>query len=91
MSSNIKDNFKSEEMELHSPAEDAQIVTPNDDGDLPYIPRAFLVASDGNVKVTTKRGTVITFTGLKQGMLIPLRVTRIWSTGTTVSGIVILE
>ena len=50
--------------------------------------RAFYVGTGGDMKVTTVGGDVVTFTNLSAGSLMPVSVKRIWSTGTTASGIV---
>ncbi len=72
-----------------APAVDGLEVTPNDSADLtggPY--RSLYVggAGDGTLKVTMRSGTVLTFTGIGVGYH-PLSVSRVWLTGTGVTGI----
>lgn len=44
--------------------------------------------SGGDIKVTTARGTVVTFAGTQPGDRLPLAVKRIWSTGTVATNMV---
>jgi hypothetical protein len=46
-------------------------------------------AGSGGLVVTMASGTKLTFAGVGVGML-PLRVSRVWSTGTNVTAIVAL-
>ena len=62
--------------------EDAAAVTPSDTVDLPQFSVIF-VGGGGNVKVTTAQGSAVTFSGMNAGSVIPVRVRRVWSTGTT--------
>lgn len=62
--------------------EDAAAVTPSDSADLAQF-SVIYVGGPGNVKVTTAQGTAVTFTGVLGGTVIPVRVRRVWSTGTT--------
>lgn len=62
--------------------EDAAAVSPSDSVDLPQF-SVIYVGGAGNVKVTTAQGTAVTFTGVNAGTVIPVRVRRVWSTGTT--------
>ena len=62
--------------------EDAAAVTPSDSVDLPQF-SVIYVGGAGNVKVTTAQGSVVTFSGVNAGTVIPVRVRRVWSTGTT--------
>ena len=62
--------------------EDAAAVTPSDTVDLPQFSVIF-VGGAGNVKVTTAQGSAVTFSGMNAGSVIPVRVRRVWSTGTT--------
>jgi hypothetical protein len=49
---------------------------------------AFFVGVTGDVKVTTSTGAVLTLVGVPAYTVIPVRVTLIWSTGTTATNIV---
>lgn len=41
------------------------------------------IASDGNVKVETVGGSVVTYVGLKGGTFLPIQVYKVFATGTT--------
>lgn len=61
-------------------------VTPSDTTDLSDVTSALNVATPGTVRVTTLDGSV-TDVSVAPGYAFPLRVTRIWATGTTATGI----
>jgi hypothetical protein len=82
------DMFEPKGRSLDSPIENAFAVTPNDSTDLTISTRGIYVGSSGALKVTTVRGDEITFTNLAAGIIHPIRVARVWSTGTTASSIV---
>jgi hypothetical protein len=65
-------------------------VTPNDSTDLDFSSIVY-IGGDGNCKVTTVRGDTVTFNGLSQGDFIPVKVKRIWSTGTTTTNMIALR
>lgn len=66
-----------------SPGSRAFAVSPNDSVDLSIVTRALWVGGAGDVKVTTLGGDTVTFSGVTAGSLIPIRVSRIFSTLTT--------
>ncbi|MEJ2816383.1 hypothetical protein [Caulobacter sp. CCG-8] len=70
------------------PAEDFYPVTPDNANDLAVFTRAICLAVGGDVKVHKLDGTAVTLT-LPAGV-IPIRVRRIWSIGTTATGITAL-
>lgn len=72
---------------MEGPVESAFNITPSDSVDLTHTTRAIIVASAGNMKATTVGGTTVTFPNLVAGIFHPIRVTRIWATGTGASGI----
>lgn len=61
-------------------------ITPSDSTDLPDALRMLIVGVGGDVKITDTRGEIGTFT-LEAGNY-PVRVARVWSTGTTATGLV---
>ena len=73
-------------MEPISPIRHSLAVTPHDSNNLATPCRAVLVGAAGNIKVTYENGTVDTFY-LEAGMWHAMYVLRIWSTGTTATGI----
>ena len=74
--------------DMSSPARDAFAITPNDSTDLSSTTKALHVSTAGDIKLTFMnmlQGASITLT-LDVGYH-PIRVKRVWSTGTTASGI----
>lgn len=70
-----------------APAARAFAVTPTDATDLSYVTRYLYVGVAGDVKVVTTDGDTITLVGLAAGVLHPIRVKQVWSTGTTAQSI----
>jgi hypothetical protein len=73
-----------------NPAENGFAVTPNDSTDLTATTRALFVGGAGNLRITTSGGDTFTMTGVLAGSLIPVRVVRVLSTGTTATNIAAL-
>ena len=85
------DQFSFNQEGLTSPADNAVAVTPSNSTDLTYATRAIYVGGAGNVVVTmVGGGSNVTFTGVQAGSILPIRVTRVLSTGTTATSIVAL-
>ena len=61
-------------------------IEPDDDADLPEIVAGINVETPGTVRVTTKGGTAATVF-VTAGIVFPLRVTRVWATDTSATGI----
>jgi hypothetical protein len=83
------DMFSAYSAGLESPASYASEVSPSDTNDLPNAGRAINVASSGTVRVTTIKGDIATVT-IAAGIAFPIRAQRIWATGTTATGLVVL-
>lgn len=62
-------------------------ITPDDDTDLPRVTLAVNVATPGSLRVTMADGSAGTIS-VAPGQAIPLRLRRVWLTGTTATGIV---
>lgn len=69
-------------------ATDAFLITPNDSVNLIKLTRGLLVGTAGAVRVTMLSGAVITFPTLSAGIIHPLQVVRVHSTGTTATGLI---
>ncbi|MCW1844114.1 spike base protein, RCAP_Rcc01079 family [Prosthecomicrobium hirschii] len=82
----MADDFATISSALDSPGKNAAAVTPSDSADLGTSCRALWIGTPGNIKVTTVGGDIVTFNGMSGWF--PVRCARIWSTGTTASGIV---
>ena len=72
------------------PAHHAVAVTPNDGADLTDTTRALYVGAAGDVKVDMYGSGTVTFVGVTAGSVLPVRVDRVYSTGTTATSIVAL-
>jgi len=74
-----------------APAIGAAAVTPSDSADLPRLARALYVGSNGAISVICEDGgAAVTFSNLTAGQILPLRIKRVRSTGTTATNIVAL-
>lgn len=85
----MTDIFSAYNSGLESPATHLVSVTPDDDNDLPAASRGINVAQTGSLRVTTVGDTTETV-HIAAGVAFPLRVKRVWQSGTTATGIVVL-
>ncbi len=84
------DPFQNTSLSLDSPAESAAPVTPNDTTDLAVATRSLFVGTPGDVTVhMLGQSTPVTFPNLPV-CLLPIRVDRVLSTGTSASDIIAL-
>ena len=86
----IPDHFASYEVSLIDPGVLGVDITPNDDNDLVFKPRAITCLVAGTVRLMWPDGTTSNHT-LAVGNPLPVRPVRILATGTTASGIAILR
>lgn len=86
----MADKFSSHTESLNSPPSTLTAVTPDDATDLTVASRALNVAQSGAVRVTTVGGSTVTIS-IAAGVAFPIRVQRVWATGTTASGIVAMS
>lgn len=67
----------------------AAAVTPSDTLDLERVTRGLYIGASGNVTVVMEiDDTQVTFVGVPAGSILPIRVRRVMSTGTTAGSIV---
>lgn len=85
----MTDTFQTFTSGLDSPATSAAAVTASDSTVLDTT-RALYVGTTGDVSVVTKDGNTVTFAAVPAGAILPIRVTKVRSTGTTASNIVAL-
>jgi hypothetical protein len=85
----MADNFAGLQPGLSSPATDGVAVTPSDSTVLTTT-RAIFVGGAGNLAVVMASGNSLTLTGVTAGSLLPMRVTKVKSTGTTATNIAAL-
>jgi len=60
----------------------------SDGSDLPIFTRAIYTGSGGAIKITTVGGNTVTLVGVPAGSLMPVRVARLWSTGTVATDVI---
>ncbi len=84
------DDFSRQQTLTSDPATNAVVVTPSDSTDLTNVSRALYVGTTGNLKVTLQDSGTVLFTAVPAGVVLPIRVTRVWSTTTTASTIIAL-
>jgi hypothetical protein len=73
---------------LDSPATAAFSVTPNDSTDFAFYTRGLWIGGAGNLSVQMMNDTILTFSGVPAGTLLPLAVRKVRATGTTATNIV---
>lgn len=83
----MPDRFAEYALSLEAPAVTGFAVTPNDATDLPDVTRAIYVGSSGNIAAILSSGAELIFTGVAGGTVLPVRLRRIKSTGTTATAI----
>lgn len=84
----MSDKFELHATGLDSPAIYAAAITPSDSADVPTVPRALYCTGDGDVVVTMRNGGAPVTLPMIAGVPLPVRVSRVWATGTTATGIV---
>lgn len=74
-----------------APATRGEAVTPHDVNELARVSRALYVGGAGDLKVTMAEGDELTFSAVPAGSVLPLRVKKVFSTGTTATLIVAVD
>lgn len=82
----MQDSFATRSRRPSDPPVTVFAITPDDAADLPKVTTALNVATPGTLRVTTQDGAVSDIQ-VNAGAAIPLRVRRVWLTGTTATGI----
>ena len=75
-------------LSITRPADGAIAITPSDNNNLSRSVRALYVGVSGDVKITFIDDTEVTFVALAAGVIHPMRAKKVFSTGTTATGIV---
>ena len=70
------------------PAVFAFPISPSDVSYLPYLPRAIYVGASGNLAVLTAGGDIVILAAAVAGSILPIRVVKVFATGTTASSLV---
>lgn len=73
-----------------SSAVDAQAVTPSNTVNLSSVTRGLWIGVGGDVTVVMASGSVVTFTAVPSGFLLPIMVSRVNATATTAQSITAL-
>lgn len=87
MSSSIRSRHTGRNTFISSPITGAAAVTPNDATDLLETTLSLYIGTAGTLKVTMVDGSVVTYAAITAGRH-PLRVKRVWATGTSATNIV---
>lgn len=74
---------------LTSPGQHAALVSPSDSADFANVSRALWVGTAGDIKITTQGGETLVWPSVTVGWH-PMRLTRIWATGTTATGMMVV-
>ena len=82
------DTFADHAVGLTAPATRPEAIVPNDSADLAHATRAIYVGQSGNVQVQTTSGDIVTLANMQGGILYPIRVVRVFATGTTATDLV---
>ena len=85
MGGNVERNYGTAE---ESPATKAAAITPSDSADLADVSRSIYVGGAGDIKVDMVLGGTVTLVGALAGTVLPIRVSRVYSTGTTATSLV---
>lgn len=83
----VTDPYDSFAPNLTGPAVSGFDITPDDNVDLPTLPRALMVTGGGDVAVQFRDGSSLVLPGLTPGVIYPLRPARILASGTTATGL----
>lgn len=82
----MKSNLDSNKLAVIAPPLNAESVSPHDSVDLTNYSRAIYIGTAGDLKVDMVGVGTVTFTNLPVGMW-PMRVKRVYNTGTAALGI----
>ena len=83
-----KDPFRTQTRSRAGGPANLLAVTPDDVNDLPYVTQWLYLANAGQLQVTTSGGQTLTTPEMAAGWH-PIELTRIFATGTTVTGIMV--
>jgi hypothetical protein len=76
--------------EADAPGSNAWEVTPDDDEFLPRASRGIYVGGSGTLKVEMRGIGTVTFQAVPAGMILPIRIIKVYATGTSATGIISL-
>lgn len=73
---------------LTSPAIDGTMIVPSDGSELSHITRAVYVGGSGVINAELASGAIISLSNVPAGSILPLRLRKVRSSGTTATGLV---
>lgn len=79
----MSDSFANHSVGLTAPASNIEDITPSDSSNLTRVTRALYVGQTGNVRLQTPAGDIVTLANMQGGILYPIRVAKVFATGTT--------
>ena len=79
----MADIFEDYRAILNGPMTDAEVVTKSDSVNLVNVSRAIYVGGTGHMNVIMANGDTILFSAIPVGTILPIRASRVQSTGTT--------
>jgi hypothetical protein len=83
------DPFEHYSDSLTAPAKAAFAITPDDNADLPIVPKAIFIGTGGDLVVRAVDSDLdVTFANLPDGAILPVRVRAVRATGSTAADIV---
>lgn len=83
----IKDKFENFAPSPDSPPSGSFAITPSDTELLPMTTNAVYVGVTGSLRVEYANGDIDTMQNIAQGMQHPMRIIRVFATGTTATGL----
>jgi hypothetical protein len=86
----MTDTFRKHSRSLTAPPENAAPIQPSDGAELGYVTRAVYIGGAGALRVEMMGGEEIVFAGLAAGTLLPVRIQKVFATGTTATALVAL-
>ena len=76
------------DLQIIHPLEGGFSVTPSDVNDLPRKTTGIMVGESGDLRVMMANGNIVTWVAVAAGIIHPIQTIRVYSTGTTATGIV---
>lgn len=84
----MADDFQTYREGLESPASNYFSITPSDVTDFDQVTRYIYVGGTGDIACVAKDGSVVVFTAVQVGTVLPVRAVRVNATSTTATNLV---
>lgn len=84
------DTFSRFQASVVSPVTNAAAITPHNTNELDYVTRAVYVGATGDLKVAMQDGGEVTFVDVPTGAVLPIRVKKVFATGTDATSLIAL-